>query len=109
MGYSCSARANYTLDQVHSLDDFCLSGNLHYKYFTEIGKENRDGSITGKVYEVYHKGEYCKSIGGFRINPDGSIARFPGLSKRMFGVLEIAAIEAYDRDHAHFTLHKVAI
>lgn len=108
MGYSCSARARYTLDQVEFLDEFDIK-SPNYKYFIEIGKENADGAITGAVYEITgipyrDKDNYerrsCRKAGTFRIEPNGSIKRFAGLSKRMFGVLEIAGIEAYDREYA---------
>lgn len=105
MGYSCSAKARYTLDQVDCLDEFDIK-SPNYKYFIEIGKENRDGAITGSVFEldeIYSHMDLlrpvsCKKIGSFRVNPNGTIARFPGVSKRMYGVLEIAGIEAFDRE-----------
>jgi hypothetical protein len=108
MGYSCSARANYVLDQVEFLEEFD-SKSPNYKYFIEIGKENNDGAITGTVYmftggwftdKDYLQTRPIKKYGSFRINPNGTIARFPGISKRLFGVLEIAGIEAFDREHS---------
>ena len=80
--------------------------SIEYKYFTEIGKENKDGSITGSVYELTsnpyldgqgYKRRNCKKIGIFKIDNQGFIVRFPGLSKRLWGVAEIAMIENIDR------------
>lgn len=108
MGYSCSARARYTLDQVEFLEEFDIS-SPNYKYFIEIGKENRDGAITGTVYmltgERYRDKDNleripCKKAGSFKIDASGAVIRFPGVSKRIFGVLEIAGIEAYDREYS---------
>jgi hypothetical protein len=108
MGYSCSARANCVLDQVEKLDEFDRYSS-NYKYILQIGKENKDGAITGTVYEFTGPWSQdkkdllqtrpCKKTGSFRINPNGSIARLPGVSKRLYGVLEIAGIEAFDRQH----------
>lgn len=108
MGYSCSARARYTLDQVEFLEEFDIK-SPNYKYFIEIGKENKDGAITGTVYEITgvayrDKANYearpCKKAGSFKINASGAVIRFPGVAKRMFGVLEIAGIETYDREYS---------
>jgi hypothetical protein len=109
MGYSCSTRASFTYDAVKYFDDFDISSES-YRFFTEIGRENRDGSITGTVYELNGESwrdalgntrRACKKLGSFKIASDGSIVRFPGLSSRLFGVAEIASIERYDREFAH--------
>ena len=106
MGYSCSARANKVLDQIELLDEFD-SRSPNYKYILQIGKENKDGAITGTVYEFtggwyqaedHRQTRPIKKVGSFRVNPNGTIARFPGVSKRLYGVLEIAGIEAFDRE-----------
>lgn len=100
MGYSCNVKAEITLRAIQQLDEFTC-GHADYKYFADIGKENRDGAITGTVYEITGPLEgmnrACRKAGSFRINPDGSITRFPGVSKRMFGALHIHCIETYDR------------
>lgn len=103
MGYSCSARARYTLDQVDKLDEFDIKSNS-YKYFIELGRENADGAITGTVYELVYSLFVDKDLlgvrkakkgGTFRIESDGSIKRFHGVPKNLFGVLRIAGAEAF--------------
>ncbi len=106
MGYSCSARARITLDQVDCLDEFDID-SPNYKYFIEIGKENKDGAITGTVYRIQEAvfdgaNRTCKKAGSFKIDANGSIVRFPGISRRVFGVLEIASMEAYDREFSRY-------
>lgn len=110
MGYSCSARAGFTLDAIKSLSEFDID-SADYKYFCEIGGENQDGSITGTVYELIGQGyrdeqgfkrRPCKKKGSFKIDSYGNVVRFPGVSKRMFGVVEIVAIEKYDREFPMF-------
>lgn len=99
MGYSCSARASHVLKQIDCLDEFDISSPNH-KYFYEIGKENNDGAITGIVFEFIGESNIqegyltrpCKKAGSFRIEPDGSIKRFPGIPKHMYNALEIAAL-----------------
>lgn len=107
MGYSCSTKANLTLTVIHSFEDFDYKSSS-YKYFWEIGRENDDGSITGTIYELIQvispndrcMSRSCKKLGSFKIDSQGKIVRFPGLSKRLWGVAEIASIEAYDRQYA---------
>lgn len=76
MGYSCTKAADDTLAMIR--EAFASKSNDWYEkerhYFYEIGKENRDGAITGAVWtmEGYKKG-------GFRIEPDGTISRFDHL------------------------------
>ena len=50
-------------------------------YFWEIGRENRDGAITGTIVKVFNMrpdgSSQCRVCGSFRINPDGTIKRAP--------------------------------
>jgi len=46
--------------------------------FYEIGRENLDGAITGSVWSMSGR-----RIGSFRIEPDGSVTRFPGMPKKI--------------------------
>jgi len=109
MGYSCSARANKVVDQVEALSEFDRH-SPDYKYILQVGQENKDGAITGTVYEFtsgwftdkdFHQKRTCKKKGTFRVEPDGTITRFAGVSKRLFGVLTIAGIEAFDREFSY--------
>lgn len=105
MGYSCSAKASYTINAIQLLSDFDIK-NKEYKYFIEIGRENKDGSITGKVYQIdkdFEDGSgfrrrQCFLKGSFKVDANGKIIRFPGLSNTLWGIAEIASIEQYDRD-----------
>src|SRR5690606_31229776 len=77
----CSRLAGITLDRIA---DVCyrLSGSTNMyteqgkKSFLEIGRENRDGAITGTVYNIMDDG-LAKKAGGFRIERDGSVSRGP--------------------------------
>lgn len=83
MGYSCTLKADKTLQTLMSIigkgekssNTWIHNGN---KYFYEIGKENSDGAITGTIYRVI-KGDdsKCLKTGSFRIDADGKIVRFP--------------------------------
>lgn len=46
------------------------------QYFWERGKENTDGAITGTVMRFHD----CKNVGGFRIEANGTVTRFPTAS-----------------------------
>jgi hypothetical protein len=49
--------------------------------FWEVGRENADGAITGTVWKPWsHDPSRVVKKGGFRIEPDGTVTRFPGLS-----------------------------
>jgi hypothetical protein len=84
MGYSCSAIASTVLDVIGEDRRFDIS-HFSYRFFFEIGRENRDGAITGFVYSVGMiidtLQRCCKRKGSFRIEPNGEITRFPGLPK----------------------------
>lgn len=91
MGYSCTTAANNTLaviGKVHATD-----GNPNIlsigkdKFFFERGKEQDDGAITGSLMKMLPN-DFCRKVGTVRINADGSIARFPGLSKEDRGQIE---------------------
>ena len=81
MGYSCRADAWETLQAIQNQ----LPSKSNYwehegkKYFLEIGKETKDGSITGTVFED-KKGQ-CVKAGSLKITGWGEIVRFPGLPK----------------------------
>lgn len=101
MGYSCSTKANHVLEALMKIiggesktsNGFEINGA---RYFYEIGRENRDGAITGTVHKI--DGPYAKRAGSFRIEPDGTITKFPGTSKatrehaRSAGLMRFGAI-----------------
>jgi hypothetical protein len=61
------------------------------RFFFERGREQRDGSITGSVFEMLPENT-ARKVGTFKISEDGTVERFPGLS-------------AADRKEAENTMH----
>ena len=81
MGYSCSTIANNVLNFIiasvnntDSSNEWTFNGK---RYFYEVGRENRDGAITGTVWRFQPDGVHVKRAGSFRIEPEGEISRFP--------------------------------
>ena len=113
MGYSCSARASFTLDAVRLFSEFDDSSE-NWKYFLERGRENVDGSITGIVYEITgpkdEKGSWpiCKK-GSFKIDANGEIVRFPGLARNLWDIALIHSIEMYDKEFSPLKEWKTVI
>lgn len=85
MGYSCTVDASNALAVVGHF--YATNGNPNIltirgtEYFFERGRENGDGAITGILMESL-PGDLCRKVGTVRINPDGSIARFPRIPQR---------------------------
>lgn len=83
MGYSASKRAFDALHELMKLQQPHECSNSWYnrgrEYFYEIGKEQRDCAITGKVHRVL--GGNIISTSSFRIEPDGTITRFAGVNR----------------------------
>jgi hypothetical protein len=82
MGYSCTKDAADTLAVIGKM--FATDGNPNVltirgkHYFFERGRENEDGSITGKLMEML-PGDFCQEVGKVKINADGSVFRFARL------------------------------
>jgi hypothetical protein len=82
MGYSCTAAALRTLQTVKALHGADLEENNMIRthkgrlVFFEAGEEQDDGAIVGTVTDLRGL-----NAGVFRVEPDGSIARFAGLTK----------------------------
>jgi hypothetical protein len=84
MGYSCRKDAGDTLDRLGELlspraaggpsNGFKLASGISGHW--EIGREQADGSITGKVWRETGDG-FVMPAGSFKISPDGKIVRFP--------------------------------
>lgn len=87
MGYSATARAFQTLEQIETLmkgRGAAVSNGVvtnTWTGFWEITREQSDGSIVGYVDKMVN-GTQCVRAGTFRIEPDGKLSRFPGLSKQ---------------------------
>ena len=115
MGYSCTIKAMESFDQLiiqlKAAGKEIRSSNGWEKkgieYFHEIGRENRDGSVTGSVTEIYDvENRYCRKIGNFRVEPDGKITRFPTSTKIQREVAEIAAKAEIEKRGNIFSVSK---
>lgn len=94
MGWSCSLLAGQRLDLIQNLcHNLTKQTNVwiekNNKYMFEIGRENRDGSITGTIHKFLPDNVHVRKSSTFKINPDGSIQRGPKFFKqKAFLVLE---------------------
>jgi hypothetical protein len=84
MGYSCTAIADDVMRQWHKhcKESSGMSNVYKYngqEYVLEIGREQRDGAITGKVSLLERDGDRMLAYdkGTFRIDPNGSVKRWP--------------------------------
>jgi hypothetical protein len=103
MGYSCTKDASDMLGLIRNqFGDGKTSNGLVFhgrSYFYEVGKEQADGAITGTIFENVDE-THARKYGSFRINSDGSIARFPKIKRDMrtsmyFMMLEIQRTDPY--------------
>ncbi|KKN77678.1 hypothetical protein LCGC14_0358040 [marine sediment metagenome] len=87
MGYSCSVKADNVLAALliqlqatarkdSTSNGWCKNGE---HYFYEIGREQADGAITGKIWRTYKN--LCYPAGPFKITHNGLIDRFPTSTK----------------------------
>lgn len=83
MGYSCTQDASHTLGVIGRMFATDKNPNIltikKTQYFFERGKEQTDGAITGSLMEMLPD-NYCQKVGTVRIEPDGTITRFPKLT-----------------------------
>lgn len=87
MGWSCRREAGMTMDAIRN---FCIqetgSSNTYWskgnKYFFEIGREQRDGAITGTIHK-FLDGNRCRKTSTLRIEPNGKISRGPAVLKKV--------------------------
>ena len=105
MGYSLSSEASATLE---AFNDFHASGSSNtyqaethrFEMFYEIGNENADGSCTGKVYKVAGKSAdgypLCRDAGSFKIDANGEIVRFPGMTRKTLNEISAKGLEIYE-------------
>jgi hypothetical protein len=86
MGYSCTKDASEMLGLIRNqFTDGQTSNGLRIgaaTFFYEIGREQADGSITGTLFENVDE-THARRYGSFKINVDGTIARFPGIRRDM--------------------------
>jgi hypothetical protein len=85
MGYSCSRVAGLVLEQVsknYSVDgsqNVFTNGKDNF-FYEQSRREHADGAITGTAYQMLPDGMAIKK-GSFRINGNGTVASFTGLTK----------------------------
>jgi hypothetical protein len=90
MGYSCTQAAHLAEEFIRSriadpkgpTNTWVFEG---LTYFYEIGRENRDGSITGPVC-VFVGENRCRNVGSLKIDHDGALIRWPfipGIIRRL--------------------------
>jgi hypothetical protein len=91
MGWSCSAAANFTLDAIVAIQQklgsvtsngLVINGNTNAGFWESSRKEHDDGSITGSVWTMVGT-DKCRRTGSFRINANGTIARFSSIPRRL--------------------------
>lgn len=105
MGYSCAAKASYTLDclwnELQKNGDNQTSNSWTFKgerYFFEQGREQHDGSITGQIMRFLPDGR-CRRVGSGKVNSDGSIARWAFSTKDMRQTAEKNGAVKYSEIH----------
>jgi len=98
MGYSCTAAASFTMDAIGKLIGKEVSNAMPDGGFYERGREQIDGAMTGTVWAgIPGDPNHCRKRGSFRINPDGKVARFPGLKRDMLAKAEQMGEKEYKR------------
>lgn len=84
MGYSCTVDASNMLGVIGKW--YATNGNPNIltikekQYFFERGKEQPDGAITGTLYLMLPN-DMCRKAGNVRIEPDGTLTRFPAIPR----------------------------
>ncbi len=100
MGYSCDAAAAHTMDAIGTLLNLPSSNGMPDGGFYERGRENADGAITGTVWKPLNDAAgHVIRRGGYRIEPDGKVTRFPGLPAPLLRQAEQIGKQTYQRDH----------
>lgn len=118
MGWSCSHKASLSLSAIevlcketHGYDNdphniFYSKGN---KYFYEIGREQRDGSISGTIYK-YTENDLCRQSGSFKIESSGKVSRGPALFKSVNSknllVIDMSFVGFFDKELNEDNLHE---
>lgn len=102
MGYSCSAKADKVREAMMTqlqvgykkkVSNAWKSGK--FEYFCEIGREHRDGAITGTVYKSTGENAPCYRVGSIRIEPNGKITQWATSTKAQRDAAETAGLIAF--------------
>jgi len=105
MGWSCNAAASLTLTAIGTLmsasgakgSNSIMAGNQEIGFWETSRVEHNDGAITGSVY-VHVDERHCRKVGGFRIEPNGKVTRFPRMPRPLLNRAEtIGAIAFRER------------
>lgn len=87
MGYSCTAIAGFSqsamekiLQESHPQGPSNTWVRKGSTYFHEQGRENNDGAITSQVMKMVAINR-ARNCGSIRIEPDGTITRWPTTTK----------------------------
>lgn len=107
MGYSCTAAASYTRQAIQDLIAARYGADKVSNYvpigewggFFETGREREDGAITGSVFKTVTAEGNCRRAGSFKINPDGTVERFPGVDKQLLAAAEKIGERTYQENH----------
>ena len=125
MGYSCTARASYTLEALLDLIGGKTSNGLPGDMgFYEIGREREDGAIVGTVWRKVRTftdaeraaraaemsrggcevrpgwvGDPCRRAGSFHVRADGTIKAFPYIAASMRRQAEERGSARYSEVH----------
>ena len=115
MGYSSTIKASFVMDSLMILlqssspriNSYNAWEKKGIKFFHEIGREQKDGAITGTVHR-YISDDLCKVAGSFRIESNGKISRFVGSTKQQRTEAETAGlIKFYTTYNKSWTEDKV--
>ena len=98
MGWSCTAKADDTMDALTRACEEQTGRNNVWeangsRYFWERGQEQADGAITGTIWRYLPDGEHVhyRKAGSFRIEPSGQISRGPKHFQQLAGPIRSAA------------------
>lgn len=102
MGWSCTRAASNTLEAFMNRFRHQNSANTYTfdagktVYFHEIGREQRDGAITGVIFKFIGT-DGAQQVGRFRIAPDGKIERWSGFSRKLWEEIRIKGVDDYNK------------
>jgi hypothetical protein len=63
------------------------------EFFSERGREQHDGAVTGTVWR--NEAQTCHKVGSYRIEPDGTVTRYPTSTAAMRETARNVALAKY--------------
>jgi len=122
MGYSCTVLASYASEKMVQLlqaqhGDCGGSSNTwggknagDLYWFEERGREQDDGAVTGSIFKGITtepgKPGSCRKCGTYRVNPNGTVARWPGSTKEQREYANLHAQAEFARVFGQATLDR---